>query len=393
MERLDEDLEYLKDVERANEAVGKALQKQIVAYVQEAVEANKDDKNPPEAWDLAMKGIKVRQKHLQYAIDAVDKGVWWGEEALRCHYRRHKASQLFSKQCNKKQDWLYTEAHYCRNLRAVMEDRLAKAPRTVAQRYYVAWLQDQLKRLKEQYVALDSEQEHVLHKEDKQLNELLESATASEAVLDELITGLIADYKYDAEKCGLELKRLEKDPEDPEALELLRQITALKQKQEALHKGPFSTNQRALEQLQATEDARLENSVAFRGDESGISRERLEHIQCVLRNPRKTPSHLDESKWMDIFRSQPWLVQQDIEEQKRREVYDAKLAKLKQMVFIRCPCIGARRWRRARRPRPRPSTPSRRARERDRIARRRRRCGRVRVVPRRRRSSRTSARI
>ena len=93
-------------------AVGKALQKQIVAYVQDAVEANKEDKNPPAEWDLAMKGIKVRQKHLQYAIDALDKGVWWGEEALRCHYRRHKASQLFSKQCNKKQDWLYLEAHY-----------------------------------------------------------------------------------------------------------------------------------------------------------------------------------------------------------------------------------------------------------------------------------------
>ena len=41
LERLDEDLEYLKDVERANEAVGKALQKQIVAFVQEAVAANK----------------------------------------------------------------------------------------------------------------------------------------------------------------------------------------------------------------------------------------------------------------------------------------------------------------------------------------------------------------
>ena len=41
LERLDEDLEYLKDVESANEAVGKALQKQIVAFVQEAVEANK----------------------------------------------------------------------------------------------------------------------------------------------------------------------------------------------------------------------------------------------------------------------------------------------------------------------------------------------------------------
>ena len=41
LERLDEDLEYLKDVEAANEAVGKALQRQIVAYVQEAVEQNR----------------------------------------------------------------------------------------------------------------------------------------------------------------------------------------------------------------------------------------------------------------------------------------------------------------------------------------------------------------
>ena len=106
-----------------------------------------------------MRGIKTRQKHLTYAIDAVDKALWWGEEALRCHYRRHKASQLFSRQCDKKQDWLYDEAHYCRQLRSVMEDRLSKAPRTVAQRYYVAWLEDQLRRLKEQYVALDSEQE------------------------------------------------------------------------------------------------------------------------------------------------------------------------------------------------------------------------------------------
>ena len=42
--------------------------------------------------------------------------------------------------------------------------------------------QDQLRRLKEQYVALDSEQEHVLHREAEQLHELLHAATASEAV-------------------------------------------------------------------------------------------------------------------------------------------------------------------------------------------------------------------
>ena len=154
-------------------------------------------------WDLAMKGIKTRQKHLSYAIDAVDKALWWGEEALRCHYRRHKASQLFSRQCDRKQDWLYEEAHYCRQLRSVMEDRLSKAPRTVAQRYYVSWLEDQLRRLKEQYVALDSEQEHTLHKEHKQLNELLDADASTTAVLDELVTGLVADYKLDAEKCGV----------------------------------------------------------------------------------------------------------------------------------------------------------------------------------------------
>ena len=116
-------------------------------------------------------------------IDAVDKALWWGEEALRCHYRRHKASKLFSRQCDRKQAWLHDEAHSCRSLRRVIEDRLSKAPRTIAQRYYVAWLQDQLRRLNEQYVALDSEQEHTLHKEAKQLQELLQAATASEAVL------------------------------------------------------------------------------------------------------------------------------------------------------------------------------------------------------------------
>ena len=84
-----------------------------------------------------------------------------------------------------------------------MEDRLAKAPRTVAQRYYVSWLEDQLRRLKEQYVALDSEQEHTLHKEAKQLHELLEADASSQSVLEELVTGLVADYKLDAEKCGV----------------------------------------------------------------------------------------------------------------------------------------------------------------------------------------------
>ena len=157
--------------------------RRVACESRDGVRAAQDDKNPPPAWDLAMKQIKIRQKHLQYAVDAVDKARWWGEEALRCHYRRHKASQLFSKQCDRKQAWLHDEAHYCRQLRSVIEDRLSKAPRTVAQRYYVAWLQDQLRRLKEQYVALDSEQEHVLHKEAKQLQELLQAATASEAVL------------------------------------------------------------------------------------------------------------------------------------------------------------------------------------------------------------------
>ena len=85
LERLDEDLEYLKDVERANEAVGKALQKQIVAYVQEAVEANKEDKNPPEAWDLAMKGLKYdRSTSSTPSTGARASG---GARSFSCHYR------------------------------------------------------------------------------------------------------------------------------------------------------------------------------------------------------------------------------------------------------------------------------------------------------------------
>jgi len=90
----------------------------------------------------------------------------------------------------------------------------------------------------------------------------------------------------------------------------------------------------AVEELHKTEDARLERVVAFRGDEQGLPRDRLRFILAVMRRPPKVPAHLDLDKWMDVFRSQPWLAQQDVEEAKRKEIFEGKTRRLAEMAGI-----------------------------------------------------------
>ena len=208
------------------------------------------------------------------------------------------------------------------------------APDSIHQRYYVSWLDSQQSALTGQFIALDGEQEHVVGRDLGQMRALEETAAASHEILDEMVNDFRADYKYDGEKVGLELARLREESESEAALRQLEASTVLKQKQEALHEGAFVQLRAALEDLHKQEELRLERTIAFRGDEQGLERERLPLITAVLRNPAKVHAHFDQEKWLDMFRSQPWLAQQEIEEAKRRETFDKKKMQLAQMAGI-----------------------------------------------------------
>mmetsp|Transcript_15226 Transcript_15226/g.52795 ORF Transcript_15226/g.52795 Transcript_15226/m.52795 type:complete len:1495 (+) Transcript_15226:68-4552(+) len=334
LEALDAEHDKLADLELANDCVGKALQAMIVAYLSAESEKTQAPAKVPEAWDVAMRGVAARRKHLTYAVDALEKAQWWGVEAVRCHYRRHRACALSMSTAANRLRWLDRECALIGKLRAFLRQRREMAPDSIHQKYYVAWLDSQLERLASMFVALDSEQEHVVARDLGQMRACMETALGSEAILDEMVQDLRADYKYDAEKVGLELARLRMDAESEDALRALEATTVLKQKQEHLHEGAFVQLRAALEDLHKREESRLERQIAFRGDEQGLEREKLVDIQAVLRNPPKIHGHFDREKWLDVFRSQPWLAQQEVEEAKRRETFDKKKMQLAQMAGI-----------------------------------------------------------
>lgn len=274
--------------------------------------------------DLALKGAAVRRVHLHYALEVVEMCQWWAVEALRCHYRRHRASNLLNRDASEQLAWAATEAGRVWKLREFIKSRREQVPQNVANRYFIAWLYNQQARLIDQSIALDAEQEHILSRDCSQLKFLLQTSDTTSRLTDELIDSLSLDARYDAEKVGLEIRRLVEDPESEAALRSLQSATVIKQRQEQLHKGAHLRLRARLEDLLASETRQLERHVAFQGDEQGLPRDKLPSITAVERNRRPDKAQFDQDRWYNVYRCQPWLAQQDIEENRRREQRDVK---------------------------------------------------------------------
>ncbi|KAH8093406.1 hypothetical protein JL720_4538 [Aureococcus anophagefferens] len=213
----------------------------IVAYLSAESEKTQAPAKVPEAWDVAMRGVAARRKHLTYAVDALEKAQWWGVEAVRCHYRRHRACALSMSTAANRLRWLDRECALIGKLRAFLRQRREMAPDSI-------------------------------HQDLRGLARRRRSASSS---------------------------RLRMDAESEDALRALEATTVLKQKQEHLHEGAFVQLRAALEDLHKREESRLERQIAFRGDEQGLEREKLVDIQAVLRNPPKIHGHFDREKWLD----------------------------------------------------------------------------------------------
>ena len=169
------------------------------------------------------------------------------------------------------------------------------------------------------------------------MRDLSEIEQRAMGLTDEYVAALFThDYTYDAEKVGLELARMmdSSSEKSNEALRQLQNAADLKEKQEALHSGVHLLLREKLEQLYAQETDRLERYVSFQGDERDLPREKLPLISASLAHPKPMKKLFEVEKWLDVYRSQPWLAQQDIEETRRREAHDIKKLKEANMAGI-----------------------------------------------------------
>ena len=162
----------------------------------------------------------------------------------------------------------------------------------------------------------------------------LKNAASANVRIEELLNVLTMDAQYDSEKIGLERQRLRKDPKSEEALRLLEGATELKRKQQFLRENMQMKLRLQLEELFRDEDSYMDRLVAFNGDEQGLPRHKLPSISAVIKEQPKVRKHLEMDKWMDLYKSQPWLAKQTAEEARNKEQRDAKGAEIAKVEAI-----------------------------------------------------------
>jgi hypothetical protein len=162
----------------------------------------------------------------------------------------------------------------------------------------------------------------------------LKNAASANVRIEELLNVLTMDAQYDSEKIGLERQRLRKDPKSEEALRLLEGATELKRRQQFLRENMQMKLRLQLEELFREEDSYMDRSVAFNGDEQGLPRHKLPSISAVIKEQPKVRKHLEMDKWMDLYKSQPWLAKQTAEEARNKEQRDAKGAEIAKVEAI-----------------------------------------------------------
>lgn len=114
------------------------------------------------------------------------------------------------------------------------------------------------------------------------------------------------------------------DNDNNEAVEALELMKELKARQQHLREESITSIQQDLEQRYKEEDTNMLRLCNFKGDEQGLDRDELSQIGAMLKNPRPHRKHLVMFEWIDLYRSQPWLVRQEADEETNQQVRKQK---------------------------------------------------------------------
>ena len=132
------------------------------------------------------------------------------------------------------------------------------------------------------------------------------------------------DAQFDREKLSLDIKRCLLDSENPEAVVALEKMKELKARQQYLREESVTALQGDLESRYREEDTNMLRICNFKGDEQGLSTEEMGNISAMLKQPRPHKKHLVMFEWIDLYRSQPWLVRQDADEEANSQIRKQK---------------------------------------------------------------------
>jgi len=311
--RLDKGKKYLAELEK-QVAVKRALLAEQEVGSDMYMSVNRE-----------MSVLVQKKNHQAYIRDIDLNGLRLLTSHLRQVTRRNVQSQVQSGEAAKHLKWVQDESDVLRTLRKFVKDRL-NVVNEGNNKYCAEWLNDQHERITNRLIVYDTEQESVIEVNLARCSEELKRGTNDRVNLKEILNVLMRDLKFDAEKVGCEISTIEthlqlfKDSPNPEKLcedtklVYLERIANLKGKQQALREEVLPNLMSVLQASFTSEDKIMDAVVTFKGDEQGNTRNAMGKIKAVLRHPPKSRKLFLAEKWMDLYRSQPWLAKQNAEE-------------------------------------------------------------------------------
>ena len=272
------------------------------------------------AFSVELKVILAKITHLDYLLEDVSAAMRYTMVHLRQTTRRAVGSNTQSGEVAKHLNWIDEETGILKHLMKFVKSRDDKLSDSIENKYYKEWLKDQYSRIVARLVAYDTEQESIIESNLARLTYELSNGVNDRHSVIEILGVLRSDRKFDSERIGCETARLRSEVDSDDSLKYLARQTALKAKQQQLRENVMPTLTKALTGVHNSEDKVMDVSVAFKGDQEGMSRHQMRSIQAVLRSPPKARKTFSLGKWMDLFRSQPWLSRQNAEEARLSDI-------------------------------------------------------------------------
>lgn len=267
-----------------------------------------------------MKVIGTKKVHNQALLDNIKLALRWLTVCLRQTTRRIVQSRVQSGWIAKHFNWIDEESKILKKLLDFVEEKEKLVDDSTENKYYKEWILDSKERLTKRLVAYDTEQESLLEKSLARLEEEKKNIDSDKQNVIEILNVLECHRQFNAEKVGSEIERMKCKPQSDESLLCLERASKLKMKQQKLIEIVLPKLSQALEHSHEVEDKKISDAVVFKNDMRGMSRHKMGRMQAVLRVQPKARRIIGEDKWMDMFRSQPWLTRQNAEEGRLEDI-------------------------------------------------------------------------
>ena len=283
---------------------------------------------------MLMKIIGAKKTHNKNLIDNVNLALRWLTVHLRQTTRRIVQSKVQSSWASKHLMWIDDESKVLRTVDLFVKKRLEACDDEEENKYYKEWLLDSLDKIVRRLVAYDTEQESLLERSLARYENDKKHGEGDRANIVEILSVLKWDRQFDAEKVGNDIERMRSKPLSDENLRCLERAAKLKAKQQKLMEVVLPKLSKSLEISHSEEDKLMSEAVVFKNDYNGISRHKMHTITAVLKNQPKARKTMEEERWMDMFRSQPWLTRQNVEEGRLTDQRKKKRKELNQKSAI-----------------------------------------------------------